>query len=487
VSAVNDNDFFDSNTDIIEIERLIDEFKEKFKAGTTDADNFISITEIELLWSELQDKTNNIYSDMIRKLMSEVNERDLIRKKKREYESKKIILRTHKKNTVTVITILGKMTYSRYTLIPNDNESKKNLVELNGLKSVTPLDSYLGLAGLPYKITPSAMLKIAFWAQNQGSYQRAEDAITETMHINVNDDTIRTVANYVGDIVFKNDCKKAEEALVELENGKIHFKNNVDGVVYIQTDGAALNTRFKDENGSTWRENKLGEVFSSKDMYFWTDKKGKRQHRIIKKEYISFIGAASEFKKHLFACALRGGYGRFKKTVILSDGATWIRNMAEEIFPDAQQILDFYHLCENVNSYAKHIFNMDESKYKPWAKNICDLLKNSEYRIVLNELNPFKDKKPYGCPVNLYAYISNNIKNIDYVTYEKNGYFIGSGAIESGNKIILQDRLKRAGMRWNTVTAQAILTLKTKAESNLWYSDVQKPFLTDCFLRSRIL
>ena len=71
-----------TSTEIAEIERLIQNFKEKFAYGTSDTDQFISITEIELLWSELQNQTNNIYSDMIRKLMNEVDESDLIRKKK---------------------------------------------------------------------------------------------------------------------------------------------------------------------------------------------------------------------------------------------------------------------------------------------------------------------------------------------------------------------------------------------------------------------
>jgi hypothetical protein len=71
-----------TNAEISKIERLIQEFKEKFVAGTSDADNFITISQIELLWGELQNSTNNIYSDMIRRMMSEVNERDLIRKKK---------------------------------------------------------------------------------------------------------------------------------------------------------------------------------------------------------------------------------------------------------------------------------------------------------------------------------------------------------------------------------------------------------------------
>ena len=74
--------------EIAEIERLIKEFKEKFEARTADADNFMNISEMELMWGELQHKTNNIYSDMVRKMMSEVDESDLIRKKNDNSSSK---------------------------------------------------------------------------------------------------------------------------------------------------------------------------------------------------------------------------------------------------------------------------------------------------------------------------------------------------------------------------------------------------------------
>jgi hypothetical protein len=71
-----------SNIQIVEIERLIGEFKEKFKERTSNADNFITIHEIEQMWGELQQNTLNIYSGMIHDLMSNVEERELIRKKK---------------------------------------------------------------------------------------------------------------------------------------------------------------------------------------------------------------------------------------------------------------------------------------------------------------------------------------------------------------------------------------------------------------------
>ena len=344
-------------------------------------------------------------------------------------------------------------------------------------KSIAPLDEYLGVANLPFKMTRLAMLEVAFWGQNQCSYQRAEEILYKKRGMKVNDDTIRLVTDYIGKLIFAEDCHKAEIAFTKLDKSELTFTNDKPGVLYIQTDGAALNTRTKDENGSTWRENKLGEVFSSDNIYYWTDKNGKRQHKIQKKEYISYVGSVNEFKKHLLACALRGGYGQYKDTVILSDGATWIRNMAQEIFPDAQQILDYYHLCENVNDYGKYLFRQDESQYKPWAKDICDALKSSEYNRVLTELEKTKDKKLKDCSINLYGYIANNINNIDYKGYEARGYFVGSGAIESGNKIVLQQRLKQAGMRWNVATAQPLLSLKAKCESGLWDDDVVEFFL----------
>ena len=72
---------------LAEIERLIKEFKERFETGTSDAENFMTMSEIEQLWSELQNNTNNVYSEMVRELMSTVEERDLIRKKKKNIDS----------------------------------------------------------------------------------------------------------------------------------------------------------------------------------------------------------------------------------------------------------------------------------------------------------------------------------------------------------------------------------------------------------------
>lgn len=68
---------------IAEIQRLIDKFQSDFKSGTSDPDNFMTMSDIEKLWGELRNNTEKIYSDMVMELMSNVDEQKLISKKNR--------------------------------------------------------------------------------------------------------------------------------------------------------------------------------------------------------------------------------------------------------------------------------------------------------------------------------------------------------------------------------------------------------------------
>ena len=71
-----------------ELQRIISEFRKRILAGTSDPDNFLTITEIERLWSELKCDTDLLYTDMLSELLSNMNESELIRKKKLNTEQK---------------------------------------------------------------------------------------------------------------------------------------------------------------------------------------------------------------------------------------------------------------------------------------------------------------------------------------------------------------------------------------------------------------
>jgi len=355
-------------------------------------------------------------------------------------------------------------------------ESFAKLVAEQGVRHVVPMDIALGIDVLPFKMTREMMCEVSFWAQNQASFKAAEEIIYKVHGVMLVASTIRKVAECVGKIVFEKD---KEDAVKTFENvGLIEYSKKKPGILYVQMDGAALNTRIKDKDGSSWRENKLGMVFSSDNIKTSANKKGEVTGKILKKEYTSYVGSVNEFKKYLFACAVRNGYGQYETTIILSDGAVWIRNMCDELFPDAIQILDLFHLCENTYSFAKAIFKSDETKYIPWAEDMIDKFKSSKINEAVVILEKYKNRKLPKGTVNLCNYVTSNIEKIDYKHYKEKGYYVGSGAIESGNKVVMQKRLKLAGMRWNEITAQYLLTLRTKFESGLWKVSVVKAIIS---------
>ena len=71
-----------------ELLRKVDGFRQRIVKGTSDPEHFLTISEIERLWSELRGDTNILYSDMLSDLLSNADEVALIRKKKRNIEKK---------------------------------------------------------------------------------------------------------------------------------------------------------------------------------------------------------------------------------------------------------------------------------------------------------------------------------------------------------------------------------------------------------------
>jgi hypothetical protein len=320
-------------------------------------------------------------------------------------------------------------------------------------------------------MTRELMLEVAFYGQNQSSFSDASSMLKRALHVEINKETVREVTEGIGRLAFEADKEHAEDIMNNMHKIPMQAdKDKTSGTLYLMADGAAVNTRVEDANGSTWRENKTAIAFTDKDMI----KRKKGGNTIARKEYTAYIGSAEEFKGHILNTAIRAGYGNIRDVVLIGDGAAWIRNLGEELFPDAVQILDLYHLKENIYSYAKHKFHHDEKAYVPWSEHVIDLVEKGNVSEVLRLL-PVSETLPLGV-VNLRTYLKNNLDKIKYPEYRAKGYFVGSGAIESANKVILQRRLKQAGMRWSVPGAQAVLTLRAKVESRRWDSDV-KPLL----------
>jgi hypothetical protein len=460
-------------------------FLDNIDEMTADPDNYMSVSQLEEQTKLLAQKYSNMAYELAAYKVSIIKEDNIVKKKKEEYLNKGVNIKIHRSLSRTINTICGNLPYSRTVLRPCTPADSAMLSELGLSKNIFPFDEATGISKLPFKLTVSVMLEIAFWAQQSSSYEAASRILARDKGIKLDPDTIRQVANHIGRIVFENDAAEAEKIASLLNSGKLEFPTEKKkGVLYIETAGAKLHTREKDEHGSTWKENKLGMVFASDKFVCWKNKDGETVSTLGDREYISYVGDAETFKMHLFALAIRKGYGKYQQTVLISDGATWIRNMKEELYPDAQQILDFFHLKENISTFAKAAFDMDEKRYRPWSEKVAALFKASKTDEAIEKINALGKKRITKSEFDILGYIQNNINNIDYAKYRERGYLIGSGAVESGDRRVLQERFKRPGMRWNKETGQYILSLMSKAKSDIsrngvvkdgvWERDVEK-------------
>ena len=330
------------------------------------------------------------------------------------------------------------------------------------------MDEYLGIDKFPFKASIRAMIKIAFWGQNQSSFKKATEIIKRVHNINISPNNVLKITEYIGKIVYDYNYNNA----LKIWNNRANLEMSVTtkkATLYIQADGAAVNTRIEDENGSTWRENKLGILFSDDDMY----KRKNKSNIINHKEYVSYIGSVDTFRILVFAKAVELKYWEYENIVFISDGATWLRNMISELFPEAIQILDKFHLIENIYNYGKFVLNDNTKKVENFKDKIIDFCYSNEYNLIIKELNKYKEIKLPQTVCNLPVYLKNNKDKIDYSTYERNGWFVGSGAIESSNKTVVQLRLKQAGMRWSVDGANYIIALRCMVESEHW-NEIEK-------------
>lgn len=307
---------------------------------------------------------------------------------------------------------------------------------------------------------------LSYAGQLAMSFEKSSEIMEKFTGIRVSESLIRTITEEIGKEVFDQGMKQAKASFEkpELAAPQLLDKDKKEGILYILTDGSHVNTKNKDEKGSSWREMKLGLIFRDKDSI--TRKDGKQI--ITKKEYVTYFGGVGEFKKLLFDAAASAGYGKISKVVMIGDGAQWIWNMCDELFPDAVQILDYYHMAENVSNFSKYLYSDNEVKAKGWRKEVMTKIETGELDKVLKDLPDLTGKKlPINVP-NLKIYLENNRNRMNYADYESKGYCVGSGAIESGNKLVIQQRMKQSGMRWSIPGGQYVASLRAKYASNQW-------------------
>lgn len=296
-------------------------------------------------------------------------------------------------------------------------------------------------------------------------FEEASDLLEKILKVKVSPGVIRNMVENVGVAIAKDEEKRVAKIIsfdgyaipMEAETKKIELINDV---AYLQMDGSMVQTR---EFG--WKEVKNGMLFTQKNVA-QIDK----HHRLVlaKKYFSEFNNGDSSLKKFLDRATQECydfKFHNYKRQAIIADGAIWIWDYASGVHPDAIQILDYYHSAEYLGAALQAINFQDEVTEKEQRKKLQDQLWEGEIRSVISYLEQQTQVKAI---TDCIRYYENNIERMDYGKYRKMGLDIGSGAIESAHRIIVQKRMKQSGMHWGKDNVQSIISLRSKYLSGQW-------------------
>ncbi|MCB0027288.1 MAG: ISKra4 family transposase [Anaerolineales bacterium] len=160
------------------------------------------------------------------------------------------------------------------------------------------------------------------------------------------------------------------------------------------------------------------------------------------------IQEAGAFAESVWATGCHYAADLAQELIFVCDGAQWIWRLVEENFPQAVQILDWYHAVEYLTPIAQAL-SSDEAEQAAWLTTMKEHLWCSRTQTVIDSCLALADQPPLAEAAHKAAtYFQNNLARMDYAHFRQQGYLIGSGTVESGCKQIGTMRLKRAGAHW---------------------------------------
>lgn len=234
-------------------------------------------------------------------------------------------------------------------------------------------------------------------------------------------------------------------------------QKSVPSRLAMATDGVLVPVRFKE-----WTEVKMvtiGEVGEGKE---------EESPRCEHLSYFARLTDADTFAD-LASCEIRRrGVDRTNEVAALQDGAEWIQSFVQGHRADAVRILDFAHAAEYVSEIGELARSQGALLPPSWLKDHLHTLKQEGPRAVLIALERLCAQFPLPEMQEKLTYLCKREAQMQYPRYQQAGWPIGSGMAESGNKLVVEARLKGAGMHWERQNVNPMLALRTTLCSDRW-------------------
>ena len=194
------------------------------------------------------------------------------------------------------------------------------------------------------------------------------------------------------------------------------------------------------------------------------------RHALVRRVLVTCLGDADALFTRVWAQLREAGWvGPQTTVVVIGDGSEWIWQRATW-FVRRCEILDFWHAMEYAWAYARLQFGEGARRAEHWTRRVAQDLKAGDVQAViarLQTLRPISAESRVALDT-LIRYYTTHAARMQYDAYQRLGYGIGSGAVESAHKQVVHARLRQAGMRWSVIGARRLLALRLLLLNGDW-------------------
>jgi len=165
----------------------------------------------------------------------------------------------------------------------------------------------------------------------------------------------------------------------------------------------------------------------------------------------------------------RRGLERATEVCAVQDGAEWLQGLVDYHRVDAMRILDFAHAASAVSDIGEAVRAAGGRLPTTWLEGVLHRLKHQGPHRVLTHLARLTACYPSPLAQEKLTYVQKREAHMQYPTYQAAGWPIGSGSVESANKVVVEARLKGAGMRWGRQNVNPMLVLRNAVCNRQWH------------------
>ena len=312
-----------------------------------------------------------------------------------------------------------------------------------------PLDEQLGIG--TSAITPrgeETLVRLASWMP----FEQARELLADVLGMQVSKATARRMTLCTGQAalaVWEEQVKRLKQEGPEVPEGAEKQALSGDGAMVHLVGGEWA--EVKTLAIGAVRRNQRGEVCTQQ------------------LSYCSRLCDAASFEQATLLETHRRGLERAGEVCAVQDGAAWLQGLVDYHRAEAVRILDFAHAAEYIHEIGEAVRAAGGRLPPRWLEGVLHRLKHQGPARVLEHLAWLAARYHSPLMQEKLTYLQKREAHMQYPTYQEAGWPIGSGSVESANKLVVEARLKGAGMRWGRQNVNPMLLLRNAVCNRRWH------------------